>query len=88
MSSALLFQQHKQTASLVPQTGDDAFAAAARAGPDVASVLGGPIMAGSYQAHAHAHAHGSHKQRQQAAAEAAPSKAAAPLTAVRMDLEP
>ncbi|KAL4420250.1 hypothetical protein ABPG77_003429 [Micractinium sp. CCAP 211/92] len=88
VSSALLFQQHKQTASLVPQTGDDAFAAAARAGPDVATVLGGPIMAGSYQAHTHAHAHGSHKQRQQAVAAAAPSKAAAPLMAVRMDLEP
>lgn len=51
-SAGLLFTQQKQTASLAPQTGS-AFDAAAAAGPHVASVLGGPLLAGNYQPHSH-----------------------------------
>lgn len=54
VSAGALFQDKKQTASLVPQTGSDAFAAAAAAGPSVATVLGGPLVAGEYQPHHHA----------------------------------
>ncbi|KAL4428339.1 hypothetical protein ABPG75_002428 [Micractinium tetrahymenae] len=82
VSSALLFQQHKQTASLVPQTGSEAFAAAARAGPEAATVLGAPLVAGSCQVHTHAHAHGGPEQRQQQqqqVAKAAPRPADVPM---------
>ena len=51
-SAGLLFHAQKQTASLAPQTGS-AFDAAAAAGPDAASVLGGPLLAGEYQPHSH-----------------------------------
>lgn len=80
VSSALLFHQHKQTASLAPQIGSDAFAAAARAGPDAATVLGAPMLAGSYQAHTHAQARAEQAH--------APVKAAAPLANVPMKQEP
>ena len=58
MSAGLLFQQQKQTAPLMPHTGSEAFTAAAAVGPDAASVLGGPLLAGQYQQHSHLHPHG------------------------------
>lgn len=91
MSAALLFSQHEQTAGLVPQTGSEAFAAAARAGPDVASVLGNPILAGSYQAHTHAHTHGRREQQQKQALAAVSQtcgEAPAPPAAVPIQQEP
>ncbi|PSC69944.1 hypothetical protein C2E20_6580 [Micractinium conductrix] len=53
VSTGLLLQQQQITASLVPEIGDDAFAAAGRVGPEGASVLGGPLIAGSWQPHRH-----------------------------------
>jgi hypothetical protein len=63
VSAGLLFQQQKQTASLVPHTGADAFEAAATLGPEAASVLGGPLVAGEYQPHPHLHPPGGQQQQ-------------------------
>ena len=53
VSGGLEFQRCKKAASLVPHLGSPAFEAAAAVGPDAASVLGGPLLAGEWQQHSH-----------------------------------